>query len=133
MRKSYERINRLEQLVHREIAQMIHSEMKDPRLGLITVSNVSITKDLSYAKVFVTIWGPQEETSKNVRLLNQASGYFRTELSKRLKIRKIPEISFHFDKSLSEGYRISNLIERAISEDESLSTDRFDGSDEAQT
>ncbi len=79
MQKDFQRIDRLNELFHREIALLLQNGVKDPRLGMVTVSAVEITKDLSYAKVYVTVWGEEEEITKNLKLLNQAAGFFRSE------------------------------------------------------
>lgn len=131
MQKDFQRIDRLSKLMHREIALMFQTEVKDPRLysyesGLVTVSDVEVTRDLAYAKVFVSVLSPDEEAAKILKVLNQAASFFRSQLARRIKIRKIPEISFHLDRSSQEGAKLSHLIDQALSEDERLTKHRDD-------
>lgn len=119
MAKEFTRVDRVSQQIQKEIAVILQREIKDPRLGMATVSSVDVSRDLSYAKVFVTLFEQDEEKVKeSVKILNNAAGYVRSLLGKRIKARIMPEIRFVFDMSLVEGMRISNLVESVIKEDE---------------
>ncbi|WP_448248357.1 30S ribosome-binding factor RbfA [Thalassotalea agariperforans] len=119
MARDYARTDRVGQQIQKEIAMIIQREVKDPRLGMVTVNEVEITRDLAYAKIFVTFFtldGQCEEES--AKILNDAAGYIRTLLAKRIKARIMPELRFVFDKSMSEGVRMTSLVNQAVAEDE---------------
>lgn len=119
MARDYARTDRVGQEIQKEIAMIIQREVKDPRLGMVTVNAVEITRDLAYAKIFVTFFtleGQSDEES--VQVLNDAAGYIRTLLAKRIKARIMPELRFVFDKSMSEGVRMTNLVNQAVAQDE---------------
>ncbi len=126
MPKEYSRIDRLSELMQREIAALIQFEMKDPRLGMVTVSGVEITSDLAYAKVFVTVFGTEQEIANNIKLLNRAAGFFRSQLAKKIKLRKMPELTFVYDRVIAEGRKLSDLIDKVVAEDESKARKRGD-------
>lgn len=111
------RVERLNSLIRQEISELLQRQVKDPRLGnFIAVTEVSTSPDLKFARVFVSHIGTEEEKQKTLKALSSASGFFRRELTKRLKLRYIPEISFHWDDSIERGSRILNLIEGISSE-----------------
>lgn len=112
--REFERVDRLSQLLHREIASMLQSEVKDPRMAFVTVSDVQVTRDLAYAKIYITSIKEVDSVKKTIATLNQAAGFFRTQLSKRLKLRKIPELQFIYDKTLVEATRLSKIINDAV-------------------
>ena len=119
MARDYARTDRVSQEIQKEVAMIIQREVKDPRLGMVTVNAVEITRDLAYAKIFVTFFtleGQSEEESAII--LNDAAGYIRTLLAKRIKARIMPELRFVFDQSMSEGVRMTNLCNQAVAEDE---------------
>ena len=101
------------------MALILQREIKDPRLGMITVSAVEVSRDLSYAKVFITSLDNQdEEKSKLImKILAEAQGFVRSLLGKRIRARIVPEIKFVMDTSLLEGMRISNLVDQVIRDD----------------
>lgn len=119
MARDYARTDRVGQQIQKEIAMIIQREVKDPRLGMVTVNDVEITRDLAYAKVFVTFFtleGQSEDES--AKILNDAAGYIRTLLAKRIKARIMPELRFVYDRSMSEGVRMTTLVNEAVAEDE---------------
>lgn len=118
MKRDFSRTDRLNQLVHRELAFIIQNEMKDPRIGMVTISAVEITKDLSYAKVYVTILGDETLIKTSLNLLNKAAGFIRTQLAKSIQLRKFPELRFVYDQSVVNGAYLSDLIEHAIEKDQ---------------
>lgn len=106
------RIERVNNLIRREISELIQYELKDPRLdSFVTVTEVSTSADLKYAKIFVSsISGKQDE--KNIlEVLNSAAGFMRTELAGRIRIRRIPELSFHWDDSIEHGDKILRIMD----------------------
>lgn len=107
------RIERVNQLIRREISDLLCRYVKDPRLGnFITVTDVKISNDLRYAKVFISFLGSDEEKKEALKTLQAASGYFHAELMQRLKMRRIPELSFNWDDSIERGSRILDIIDR---------------------
>lgn len=119
MSKEFSRVDRLSQQMKKEMAVILQREIKDPRLhNMITVSDVEVSRDLSHAKVFVTFLGlDQEKVPDNLKILNDASGFVRSLIGKRIQARIVPHIRFAFDESLNEGIRMANLVSNARSED----------------
>ncbi|REL24430.1 30S ribosome-binding factor RbfA [Thalassotalea euphylliae] len=119
MSRDFSRTDRVAQQIQKEVATIIQREVKDPRLGMVTVNAVEVTRDLAYAKVFVTFFtleGQDEEVS--VKILNEAASFIRTLLAKRIKARIMPELRFEYDASLVEGVRMTNLVNQAVAEDQ---------------
>ncbi len=111
------RIERVNSLIRQEISELLQRQVKDPRLGnFVTVTEVVTSADLKYAKVFVSRIGNPEEKQEVLSVLASASGFFRRELAKRLKLRYTPELSFHWDDSIERGDRIQQLIDKVVSE-----------------
>jgi ribosome-binding factor A len=117
--REFSRTDRVAQQIQKEIAVILQREIKDPRLGFVTVSAVEVSRDLSYAKIFVTVLNTSDEdkTKQSVQILNDATGYIRSILGKRIRARIMPELKFVVDTSLLEGMRISNLVDSVIRED----------------
>ncbi|WOT06009.1 30S ribosome-binding factor RbfA [Shewanella youngdeokensis] len=119
MAKEFSRTRRIAQQLQQELAQVLQRDMKDPRIGFVTVNDVDVSRDLSYAKVYVTFFEEDESLVKEkVQALDDASGYIRSLVAGRMKLRVMPEIRFIYDSSLVEGMRMSNLVSRVISNDE---------------
>jgi ribosome-binding factor A len=117
--REFSRTDRVGQQIQKEVALILQREIKDPRLGMITVSAVEVSRDLAYAKVFITsLDNHDEDKSKLImKILGDAQGFVRSLLGKRIRARIVPEIKFVMDTSLIEGMRISNLVDRAIRDD----------------
>ncbi|ATD05563.1 MULTISPECIES: 30S ribosome-binding factor RbfA [Pseudoalteromonas] len=117
--REFSRTDRVAQQIQKEIAVILQREIKDPRLGMVTVSAVEVSRDLSYAKVFITVLNTSDEdkTKQSAAILNEATGYIRSLLGKRIRARIMPELKFVIDNSLMEGMRISNLVDSVIRED----------------
>ena len=119
MAKEFGRADRVAQQIQREIAVILQREVKDPRVGMVTVSDVELTRDLQHAKIFVTFFlNEVDDIEAGVKVLNDASGYIRILMGKAMKLRVVPEIRFVYDKTLVEGMRISNLVSNTIRDDE---------------
>jgi len=114
-----QRQERLGNLLKRDIGEILYREFKDPRLGFVTVIGVEISPDFSYAKVFVSIMGNEEEKDRSLAILKGAEHFVRSALSKRLKIRVLPEIDFRLDTSVDKGIRILELLEEIKRNDQS--------------
>ena len=104
------KIDRLNNTFMEEISKIIHEEIKDKDVKFVTITEVKITNDLSFAKVYFT--SLSDDRKKVLDALNKASGFIRSELCNRVKIRKMPEIHFVYDESIEYGKKIENIIER---------------------
>jgi ribosome-binding factor A len=114
------RIERVGNLIRHEISELLQRQVKDPRLGnFVTLTEVSVSSDLRYAKVFVSCMGSEEERQQTLSGLTAASGFLRNQLAKRLRLRRIPELSFHWDDSIERGARLLQLIDK-VSADSTL-------------
>ncbi|MDN3392583.1 30S ribosome-binding factor RbfA [Pseudoalteromonas sp. APC 3691] len=123
--REFSRTDRVAQQIQKEIAVILQREIKDPRLGMVTVSAVEVSRDLSYAKIFITVFNTQDEDAakQSAKVLNEATGYIRSLLGKRIRARIMPELKFVVDNSLMEGMRISNLVDSIIREDNAKHVD----------
>lgn len=129
MAKEYSRTSRVAQQVQKELARILQQEVKDPRIGMVTISGVDITRDLAYAKVFVTFLTIGDQTNdESLEGLNAASGYIRRLLGKAMRLRIVPEVRFCFDETLTEGLRISEMVSSAVKVDKT----KFDESDRTE-
>jgi ribosome-binding factor A len=117
MPKEYPRTRRVGEQIQRELAELIRSELKDPRLGMVSISAVTVSRDIGHAKVFVSVLGSAEQTEASMAVLRHAGGFLRHRLGKILHMRVIPELHFFHDRSLEEGARIGALINEAIASD----------------
>jgi len=118
MAKEYSRTSRVSQQVQKELARILQQEVKDPRIGMVTISGVDITRDLAYAKVFVTFLTIGDQTNEeSLEGLNSAAGYVRRLLGKAMRLRIVPEVRFCFDETLTEGLRLSELVSGAVKND----------------
>ena len=118
MAKEYSRTSRVSQQVQKELARILQQEVKDPRIGMVTISGVDITRDLAYAKVFVTFLTIGEQTNdESLEGINAAAGYIRRLLGKAMRLRIVPEVRFCFDETLTEGLRISEMVSSAVKVD----------------
>ncbi|WP_085297028.1 30S ribosome-binding factor RbfA [Cognaticolwellia mytili] len=118
MAREFARTDRVAQEIQKEIAMIIQREVKDPRLGMVTVNAVEITRDLAYAKIFVTFFTLEgQNVDHSIEVLNEASSYIRTLLAKRIKARIMPELRFIYDSSMVEGVRMGNLVDKAVAQD----------------
>jgi len=113
------RIERVNNLIRREISELIQRELRDPRLDtFVAVTEVTTSPDLKYAKVVVSCISGKQEEEETLGVLNAAAGFLRTELAKNLRLRRIPELSFHWDDSIEHGDRILRLIDQVSEEQE---------------
>jgi len=127
MAREYARTDRVGQQIQKEIAIILMREIKDPRLSMTTVSAVEVTRDLAYAKVFVTFFNDNaEEIKASLEVLADAEGYIRSLLGKRLRARIMPHLRFVYDSSMSEGVRMSALVDQAVASDKNADTQEDD-------
>ena len=120
MSREFKRSDRVAQELKKEVAVILQREVKDPRIGMVTVSDVEVSCDLAYAKIFVTFLfdNDQEAINQGMKGLEKASPYIRTLVGKAMRLRIVPELRFIYDESLVEGMRMSNLVSNVIREDE---------------
>lgn len=120
MSREFKRSDRVAQELQKEIAIILQREVKDPRIGMVTVSDVEVSRDLAYAKIFVTFLfdNDQEAIKQGMKGLEKASPYIRSLVGKVMRLRIVPELRFIYDESLVEGMRMSNLVSNVIREDE---------------
>lgn len=110
MPKTTDRMQRISDLIHRNIAKILSEEFKDPRIGLVTVMGIEVSRDLSFAKVYVSIY-ETDKVVQTLKVLNGASGFFRSHLAKMCHLRVIPKLKFIFDDSVQKGARIHSLLQ----------------------
>jgi ribosome-binding factor A len=100
------------------VAEILETELRDPRIGFTTVTRVEVSADLGHARVLVSVLGSEEIREKSLEGLNSAAGYVRREITHRLRLRRVPEIAFVLDRGPEEGDRIETLIHKLQSEEE---------------
>ena len=136
------RAQRIADQIQREIAVLIQLEVSDPRVGMVSVTGVDVSNDLAHAKVYITVLNSlagdeqvnadtlsepgvldQLEIEENLKALKKASGFLRTLLAKRLRLRVVPKLQFYYDSSIEQGQRLSDLIDDALAADRELQDD----------
>jgi ribosome-binding factor A len=124
MARDYKRTDRIGEQMQKELAMIIQREIKDPRLGMLTINTVRVSKDLSYADMYFTVLslepGREEEVRENaLHALEQAKGFLRSELSHRVKLRVMPQLRFHYDTVIDNAIKLDGLIRQARAKDQS--------------
>jgi ribosome-binding factor A len=104
------RSGRVGEQLKKELSQILQSELKDPRIGFITVTGVEVTGDLQQAKVYISVLGSDQQKEDTLKGLARATGFIRTELGRRIRLRLTPEIIFKFDQSIEYGSHIEKLL-----------------------
>ncbi|WLQ12052.1 30S ribosome-binding factor RbfA [Hahella aquimaris] len=122
MAREFSRLDRVAEQIQKELAQLIQRELKDPRLGMVTVNSVKVSKDLSYADIYVTVLNLKDvedgDASKaSLKVLESAAGFLRSELGRAIKLRVMPQLRFHYDASVSNAQRLGALIQKARAKD----------------
>jgi ribosome-binding factor A len=120
MPREFSRTDRVGQQIHKEIASILQNEFKnrDPRLGMVTVSGVEVSRDLAHAKIYVTFFENDEEQLANyLSILQDNKGFIRTLLASRMRMRAVPALKFMRDGSLTEGIRMANLVSETLNKD----------------
>ena len=126
MAKEYSRTDRVADYLKRELASLLQFEIRDPRVGMVSITDITVSKDLGHARVYCTVLGKEdeEEAKESLAVLNKAAGFMRTQLSKDSNMRTVPQLRFYFDKSVGRGAYLEDLIERAVSADGDTQTDQ---------
>jgi ribosome-binding factor A len=117
MPRDFPRSRRIAEQVQRELSDIIRLGLKDPRVGMITITDVEMTPDNAHAKVFFTVLGQQPRIDEAAAGLQHAAGYLRSQLAQRIKIRIVPQLHFEYDASVERGIRLSQLIDAAVADD----------------
>jgi ribosome-binding factor A len=132
MAQDFKRTDRIAEQMQRDLAELIRTSLKDPRIGMITVNSVDVARDLGYAEVYVTLLtvedldADSDQVKLTIKILNGAAGFLRTELGRMIKLRKIPQLRFHFDASVRRGRQLDQLISKARKTDVELGHDDLD-------
>src|SRR4249919_2400046 len=105
------RLQRVNQLIREEISHLIQRELKDPRLGFVTVTEVDVAKDLRTAKVYVSVFGSEAQLQSSLQALESARGFIRSWLLPRLRLRAVPQFTFHPDRSMAHAAHIQTMLE----------------------
>jgi ribosome-binding factor A len=116
--KEFSRSRRVEENLKRLLSELVRREVKDPRVGLVTITAVEVSRDLTHARVFVTPFAGQGDAEAMLQALRHASGFLRHELRQALRLRVTPELDFRLDESIDRGARVSALISEAVASDE---------------
>lgn len=114
MPREFPRTRRVGEQIQRELAGILQEELKDPRLGMISVCGVEVSRDLAHARVYISVLGAEEDVSETINVLNKAAGFLRHQLGQRMRLRVIPQLRFLYDESLAEGARMDALIAAAL-------------------
>lgn len=118
MPRDFSRASRLGDQIQRELSELIRNEVRDPGLGLVTVTSVDVSRDLSHAKVYVSTLEGDEALAQSLRALTRAAGFLRSRLARMLDARTVPELHFVHDESVERGVRLSRLIDEAVESDQ---------------
>jgi len=117
MGKAFLRTGRVAEQIQRELADLVQMEVKDPRVGLVTLTGVEVTQDYAHAKVYFTTMKSAEQAPKAQAGLEHAAGFLRSQLAHRMKLRIMPQLHFIYDTSVENGVRLSQLIDEAVASD----------------
>ncbi len=122
MAREVGRTQRVADFLRRELAQLIQLEMRDPRVGMVMVNDVEVSRDLAHAKVFVTVMGKDDEqqASDSLAVLNDAAGFLRSKVARGSTMRTTPKLHFVYDDSVSRGRHLSSLIDEAVARDRAI-------------
>ena len=130
MVKDYSRTQRVGDHLQQEVARLVQLELRDPRLKLVSITGVDVSRDLAHAKVFFTQLGVDDkaEGAKSAEILNRAAGFIRSEIARGSTMRTVPKLHFRFDESVGRGRDMEALLKSVKSADESLSNQSDDPS-----
>jgi ribosome-binding factor A len=117
MPKDSSRPRRVAEQIQRELAELLRLEVKDPRVGMITLTDVEVSNDYAHAKVFFTLLGDESRVKEALKGLQSAAGFLRSEVAHRMKLRVMPQLHFIHDTSIENGIRLDRLIDAAVAED----------------
>lgn len=113
------RVGRVAEQIKKELSIILQSEIKDPRIGFVTVTGVEVTNDFSQATAYVSVMGDDEKKQSSLQALQQANGFIRSELGRKIRLRHTPELIFKIDQSVEYGSHIENILKSLNDKDES--------------
>lgn len=112
------RINRISEEVKKALSEILYNGLKDPRVtSMTTITDVKVTKDLSYANIYISVLGDEKEKKDSIKGLESAKGFIRSEIGRKVDLRHVPEPVFHLDETLEHASHISELIKKVKEED----------------
>ncbi|HEY8119665.1 MAG TPA: 30S ribosome-binding factor RbfA [Methylophilaceae bacterium] len=114
MAKDFSRSNRVAEQIQRELADLLQFEVKDPRVGMVTITEVEVTGDMAHAKIY---YSAKAGTADLQAGLEKTAGFLRTQLAKRMLLRTVPQLHFVYDASIDRGMKLSKLIDEALAPD----------------
>jgi len=117
MPKDFPRARRIADQIQRELPELIRQEVKDPRVGMLTITEVEVNRDMEFAKVYFTTLGDGQAHEACLQGLQRASGFLRSQLSHRMQLRVVPKLTFVYDRSVERGMELPRLMETAVAED----------------
>ena len=125
MAREFKRTDRLGDAIQRSLAKLIQQEIRDPRIGMVNVNDVKVSRDLANAKVYIAFVGRDDDDSckEGTEALNLAAGFLRSQMANDLNVRTIPRLNFIFDRTALDGNRMDSLITKAIKADSSFPSD----------
>ncbi|MEE2762534.1 MAG: 30S ribosome-binding factor RbfA [Pseudomonadota bacterium] len=138
MPREFSRIDRIGDQMQRELAQLIQREVKDPRVGLVTVNAVKVSRDLGYADVYVSLLSTEElgeespEVQDSLKVLSKASGFLRGQVGRAMKLRVVPQLRFHFDTLQGYSRKMDSLIREAVGDKPAVEQDGDDTQDDPE-
>ena len=109
-----QRLRRVEDQIQRELSEILRTGLKDPGVGMITLTGVEVSRDLAHAKVYFTRLGDAESLARTLEALKRAAGFLRSALGDRIKVHNTPELHFEYDASVERGIRLTQLIDAAV-------------------
>lgn len=129
--REFSRTDRMADFLRKELGQLIHQQMRDPRVGMCSVTDVEVSRDLSHAKVYVTVLGQESEAEAKdtVAVLNKAAGFLRSGIARINNARITPSLRFYYDTSVVRGNQLSRLIDNAVAADRRADDQEQDGRD----
>lgn len=133
MAREFKRADRVADAIQRNLAQLIQFEIRDPRVGMVNINDVTVTRDMAYAKVFITFVDLEndEDAEESAKALNNAAGFLRSQLAKLLDMRTTPRLQFLYDKTSVKGQQLSNLIDKAMEADRKNQPEDSESNDES--
>ena len=128
MAKEYARTQRVADYLQRELAALIQHQVRDPRVGMVSITGVDVSRDLGHARIYYTELGvdSSEDAKESTEALNKAAGFLRSQLSRDSSMRSVPQLRFYFDSSVGRGRDLEDLIQRATRADRELHPDEDD-------
>ncbi len=120
------RVEKVQEAIQHEISNMLLHDVKDPRIQFVSVTGVELTDDMSYAKIFISLYGPADKQEETWRALNKALGFMRTEIAKRIRLRFAPMLILQKDTSMEYGAHIQNILDKIKKEEKPASEEAQD-------